>query len=105
MKKYVCEGCHGKGTQEEFVMTSTTDFDFYEPVKLCPCALCVAKGYTPFIMAKTPEDDQLVDAVKKEVVSVVNETAPDTLDKPIEPVEQTEKLNGVENERNKEVPQ
>ena len=72
MKKYVCEGCRGTGKQEELVSTPTVDFDFYEPVKYCPCSLCAVKGYTSFVMAKTPEDDQLIDAIKKGRINIVS---------------------------------
>jgi len=63
MKKYVCEMCRGNGWVWSCDMEGKDD-----------CSLCVKKGYTPFIMAREPNDEAIVQAIKPEPVKeeVVN---------------------------------
>jgi hypothetical protein len=76
MKKYVCEVCRGKGA-----VTTMTDEQQngarVEPgywFKNEQCPACVVKGYTPFVMAREPDDEAIVDAVKpvETKIEVVN---------------------------------
>jgi hypothetical protein len=66
MKRYVCEVCHGAGS-----VTTITDEpqdgpraepDYWFKSDQCPS--CVTKGYTPFVIARTPDDEAIVEAVK-----------------------------------------
>lgn len=56
---YVCNLCRGLG---EIWTIDGED----ESTK--PCPLCVAKGFAPFVMAKTPEDEAIIQALRPEPV-------------------------------------
>jgi hypothetical protein len=77
MKRYVCEVCYGRGKVTTLTDEQQVGFGA-EPgywFRSDHCPSCVAKGYTPFVVARTPDDEAIVEAIKQkiEVVNVSSE--------------------------------
>lgn len=63
MKRYVCEGCLGKGS--EFALNDQGVF------ATVPCGLCAAKGYPAFVLMNEETNTVIVEAATMPVETAV----------------------------------